>query len=126
MYKLNISIDDVSPHTKSSIVPVLNFRDKFPRKKVTLFIPTAYWRTVKQGITTQYPLKLSEHEQFCQQLLDLPSDLFECAYHGYYHGIPFQSDNDEFKSLTYDEACNKFELMLDEVKRAGLESSKVT
>ena len=121
--KINISIDDVSPHPYSS-VSILekcdNLIEIFPEIKFSLFIPVAYWRTMKSGTTTRQPLNLSKHLEFCEELKDLDPENYEVGYHGFYHGIPGKSDNDEFQRLTYDEANIVIDLMLEEVKKAGL------
>jgi hypothetical protein len=96
--------------------------DKFPDIKISLFVPTAYWRTVKSGTTTQKPLKLSDFDDFCEELKDLDPDNYEVGFHGYYHGIPGESDNDEFQKISYQEANDKVDLMFAEVAASGLEN----
>lgn len=124
---VNISIDDVSPHRLSgpdALDNALCVVDRLPDVKFTLFVPTAYWRTVyipgRVDTRTGGPLKLSEHPQFCDRLRGLPGKNFELAYHGHYHGIPNVSNNDEFRRLSYDDAYARFEMMLEEVHTAGL------
>ena len=120
--KLNISIDDVSPHPLSSTKVIDNCRkviQLFPSVKFTLFIPLAYWRT--QGTTsTSNPLLIEKHPSFCQYLKSLSQDNFEIAYHGYYHGIPGKSNNDEFQYLTKQQAIDKFNMMFEAAENAGL------
>jgi hypothetical protein len=122
--KINISIDDVTIHPKSS-VNVLNrcaeLIEKYPQIKFSLFVPLAYWRTQKPGTKTDLPLNISSLPDFCKFLRNLPEKNFEIGYHGYYHGIPGKSDNDEFQYLNYQEANDKVDLMFEEVARAGLE-----
>lgn len=121
--KVNISIDDVSPHQKASVKVLdrcFELIKIFPEIKFTLFIPIAYWRTIKPEITTAIPLRIDQFPDFCNVLKNLPSNNFEIAYHGLYHGIPKRSDNDEFQNLTYDEACQKFDSMFEIVQLAGL------
>jgi len=122
--KVNISIDDVSPHPKSSIKVVDRCYDilkKFPNAKFSLFVPISYWRTVKPGVTTQDPLQIDLYPSFCEALRELPPDSFEVCYHGFYHGIPGKSDNDEFQYLNFEQAVERFKAMFFVVRRAGLE-----
>lgn len=122
--KINISIDDVSPHPKSSIKVIdncLSVIREFPNVKFSLFVPVGYWRTVKPGIATEKPLFIHLFEDFCESLKQLPPENFEIGYHGLYHGIPGISDNDEFQSITYEEACQKFDIMFEISKLAGLD-----
>ncbi len=119
----NISIDDVSPHPLSSLSVLdrcYELIDKFDKIKFTLFVPVAYWRTMKPSVSTKRPLLLSEHPNFCEELRKLPKQNFEVAYHGYYHGIPGISDNDEFRHLNYDDAVQLYLQMFEEVGRCGL------
>ena len=58
-YNLNISIDDVSPHPLSStkvLEQCYYLIEKFEDIKFTLFIPLAYWRTMRADIATEQPL----------------------------------------------------------------------
>ena len=122
--KVNISIDDVSPHPFSSTRVLENCEElinAFPEVKISLFIPTAYWRTQKPGTTTKDPLKLSNFPDFCEEILELDPKNYEIGFHGYYHGIPNRSDNDEFQYLTYEETNHKVDLMLEEVSKSGLD-----
>jgi len=123
--KVNISIDDVSPHPFSS-TRVLErcgeLIEVFPDIKFSLFIPLAYWRTMKSGTTTAKPMYISEFPEFCETILELPEQNYEIGFHGYYHGIPGKSDNDEFQYLNYDDALVKIDLMFDEVDKAGLQN----
>lgn len=41
----------------------------------------------------------------------MPKENFEIGYHGYHHGIPGVTNNDEFKNLNYDQAIKLFEQM---------------
>lgn len=121
--KVNISIDDVSPHPKSStkvLESCYELIKLFPDIKFTLFVPIAYWRTIKTDISTDKPLCIDEYPEFCKTLSDLPDKNFEICYHGLNHGIPGKSDNDEFQHLTYDQAVEKFNVMQQHVIKAGL------
>ena len=124
--KLNISIDDVSPHPKSSVkviqrcYEIINF---FPEAKFTLFVPVAYWRTTKFGTTTDEPLFLDKYPEFCEFIKNLPTKNFEIGYHGFFHGIPGVSDNDEFQNLSEPQARQKFLEMFEIVKRTNLDKT---
>ena len=126
--KINISIDDVSPHEYSGI-DVISQCNKilsvFPDAKFTLFIPAAYWRTIPRPshVATEKPLRLSKFPEFCSQLMSLPTENFELGVHGYYHGIPGKTNNDEFRSLNYVEAMNKFGDISHEIQLAGLSNA---
>ncbi len=115
--KINISIDDVSPHPRSS-VGVLDrcyqLISKFPNIKFTLFIPMHYTRKDNKS----YPI--SEYPNFCETIRKLSKDNFEIGYHGYYHGIIGKSNNDEFKDISYEDAKTKIQLMEDEIGKAKL------
>jgi len=115
--KINISIDDISPHPKSSM-DVLDrcyeLLDDFPDIKFTLFIPMAYTRFQEKS----HPL--NEFERFCDDLKKLPSDVFELGWHGYYHGILNQSNNDEFRYLGYSESCEILDKMFSMAKEVGI------
>ena len=124
--KMNISIDDVSPHRHSGIKVVercFELIDKFEDIKFTLFVPAAYWRTIKPGTITPFPLYLYDYPELCDTLRELPKENFEIGYHGYFHGIPGKTDNDEFQFLSYKEANKVFELMTNTVEQAGLKDS---
>jgi len=123
--KINISIDDVSPHPFSSTRVLENCEELIqahPEVKISLFIPVSYWRTIKHGTATRVPLSLSNFPDFCEEISDLDPKNYEIGYHGYYHGIPGRSDNDEFQHLTYDETNDKIDLMFEEVAKSGLDS----
>lgn len=120
---VNISIDDVSPHPRSSIKVLdrcFELIEKFPNIKFTLFVPIAYWRTVRPEIATQSPLVLSAFPDFCKTIKELPKKNFEICYHGLFHGIPGKSDNDEFQHLTEEQAREKFSTMFNIVETVGL------
>ena len=108
MNKVNISIDDITPHPYASIKVIEHCQKLiklFPDIKFSLFIPVAYWQTIPRPniqTNTTAPLKISEHEEFCQALKALPEKNYEICYHGYYHGIPLRSNNDEFQYLNYE------------------------
>jgi predicted deacetylase len=119
--KVNISIDDISPHPKSSIKVLdrcLELIDTFPQIKFSLFMPTAYWRTKSHA--TKGPLYLNEHKAFCDKIKSLNTNNFEIGFHGHLHGIPNKSDNDEFQHLSYSEAAQVFKKSLDCTNKAGL------
>lgn len=121
--KINISIDDVSPHPQSSVKVLEQCHDlikEFPEIKFTLFIPIAYWRTMGPT-STQIPLRIDEHAEFCSALQSLSTENFELAYHGLLHGIPSKSNNDEFQHLNYTNSMKTFEMMVGIVKAAGLQ-----
>lgn len=124
MNNVNISIDDVSPHPYSSIKVLdrcFELIDIYPDIKFTLFIPMAYWRTVRPAIATKKPLILSEFSDFCDSLNKLPKENFQLGYHGYYHGIPHENDNNEFEALSHEQALEKFNLMFSVAKDTGLD-----
>jgi len=115
--KINVSIDDMCPHPQSSC-KVLDMcygvLDDFPDAKFSLFIPMAYTRYQEETY------KLSDYEDFCSVLKKLPPDKFELGWHGYYHGILNKSSNDEFRYLSYEEACSILENMFSIAKEAGI------
>ncbi len=122
-FNLNISIDDISPHPKSSTKVLEQCKrliSVFPDIKFSLFIPIAHWRTIRPTVATSKPFIISEYPEFCQTLKELPKENYEICYHGYYHGIPGQNDNNEFLDLTYDQTVEKFKLMKQTVEDAGL------
>jgi len=114
MYLVNISIDDVCPHPQSStgvLERCYELIDVFPNIKFTLFTPCAYWRTMyksgdfSQRLTnTPEPLLLNNFPDFCDEVISLDSNNFEIGFHGYFHGVPQRSNNDEFRDLNYNEA----------------------
>ena len=121
--KVNISIDDVTIHPKSNLSIMTQCEaliKTYPDIKFSLFTPTAYWRTVKEGTATDRALNISLLPEFCDFMRNLPDENFEIGYHGHYHGIPGQSDKDEFQYLNYDEAIQKIDIMFEEAKKAGL------
>ena len=66
-FKVNISIDDVSPHPMSSVGVIdrcMEVIEEFPDVKFTLFIPAAYWRTTRPEVATTKPLNLSDFPDF--------------------------------------------------------------
>tara|TARA_Y100000310_G_scaffold173725_1_gene173861 strand:+ start:256 stop:969 length:714 start_codon:yes stop_codon:yes gene_type:complete len=128
MYKVNVSIDDVSPHPLSStrvLKRCYDLIEEFDDIKFTLFVPISYWRTMppdydRADTRTKTSLQIDLYPEFCEELKKLPDKNFEIGYHGFYHGIPEKSNNDEFQHLTYEQAVKKFELMFETVKQAGL------
>jgi len=125
MTKINISIDDISPHPLSSI-KVINqcykLISEFPNIKFSLFIPIAYWRTIG-NTSTKKPLYLHKYPEFCNSLKKLDSKNFELGYHGYYHGIPNVTNNDEFKQLTEKQTKEKIFLMEEEINKCNLKDN---
>ncbi len=120
---VNISIDDVSPHPLASTKVLQRCHELirvFPSIKFTLFIPTAYWKTMRPNLSTENPLQIDLFEDFCNELRDLPEENFELGYHGHYHGIPGKSDNDELQYLEYDQTDSIIDAMFEVAKRANL------
>lgn len=122
---VNISIDDITPHPHSSIKVLdrcYGMIDIFPNIKFTLFVPIAYYRTVPIPVESvcEQPYYIDRFPDFCESLLELSDNNFELGYHGLYHGIPGNSNNDEFRHLNYDEACDKYKEMFDVCESAGL------
>ena len=128
MFNVNVSVDDVSPHTLSStkvLERCYELIDEFEDIKFTLFVPVSYWRTIppdkdRPDTRTESPLQINLHPEFCEDLRALPEKNFEIAYHGYFHGIPGESNNDEFKNMSYSEAIQRFKLIFETVEKAGL------
>tara|TARA_R110000824_G_scaffold88574_5_gene217743 strand:+ start:187 stop:912 length:726 start_codon:yes stop_codon:yes gene_type:complete len=121
---INISVDDVTPHPMSSLSVVDNFNKivkEFPNAKITLFVPTAYWRTTRREVSTASPLQIDMFPDFCNSLKSLNPNNFEICYHGHFHGIPGKSDNDEMRNISYDGMKILIEAMRNTVKNAGLE-----
>ena len=124
MHNINISIDDVSPHPLSSTKVIKQCNkiiEKYPEVKFTLFVPVAYWRTMRANVATPQPLELSKFPSFCEELRNLPENNFEVGYHGYHHGIPNVTNNDEFHYIDYNNADYLFKLMRRIAREAGLQ-----
>ena len=121
-HKVNISIDDVSPHPMSS-VKVLDrcyeLINIFPDIKFTLFVPLAYWRQLPPT-RTDFPLELQNYPEFCETINNLPDKNFEIGYHGLWHGVPPNNNNDEFKDLDYRHADTKVKSMFHIANLAGV------
>tara|TARA_Y100000593_G_C4308488_1_gene337056 strand:+ start:278 stop:979 length:702 start_codon:yes stop_codon:yes gene_type:complete len=125
MYRVNISIDDVSPHPLSSTKVLQQCFDLikvFPKIKFTLFVPLAYWRTMPSppSSMSQTAYQIDLHPEFCNELRALPKENFEIGYHGLFHGLPGQSNNDEFKDASYERAKFLFDRMNDIAISAGV------
>jgi len=125
MYKVNISIDDVSPHPLSStkvLEQCFDLIKVFPEIKFTLFVPMAYWRTMPSPAlsVSKMAYQIDFHPDFCTELRNLPKENFEIGYHGLFHGIPGKSNNDEFKSVSYEQATFLFNKMSDIAISAGV------
>jgi len=123
--KINISIDDVSPHPYSSIKVLarcFSLIEKFPDAKFTLFVPTAYWRTIPSPphIVSDAPYNLSNYPVFCDYLKRLPQKNFEIGIHGHFHGIPGETNNDEFAKLSKKDALEKFTTIENEISASGM------
>lgn len=123
--KVNISIDDITPHPHSSdevLIRCYELIEIFPEIKFTLFIPMAYYRTlaIPPKSICEKPMQLDLYPDFCKSLLNLSDKNFELGYHGLLHGIPNESNNDEFRDLNYDSTILKLNSMVEIAKRAGL------
>ncbi|MFA7220033.1 MAG: DUF2334 domain-containing protein, partial [Synergistaceae bacterium] len=115
--KVNISIDDITPHPQSSIKVLdrcCELLNDFPDIKFTLFVPMAYTRFQDRSYC------LNEFPDFCDCLRNLPQEVFELGWHGYYHGILNESNNDEFRYLSYDDTRIALNNMFLMAKEAGL------
>jgi hypothetical protein len=125
-YKVNISIDDISPHPNASIEVLercYKILGEIPSAKFTLFVPMGYYRTMPSPPESMCsaPLELQNFPDFCHALRGLDPNTFEIGYHGVLHGIPGKSNNDEFKSLSYSEAVDRIGVMFEISKLAGLD-----
>jgi hypothetical protein len=123
-FKLNVSIDDITPHPLSSTKVLdrcFELMEIFPTIKFSLFIPMAYWRVNRPGTITDKPLLVSEYPDFCETLASLPEENFELGYHGLFHGKPLEgNDNDELYNITYEQSIGIIGRMLEEAEKAGL------
>ena len=121
--KVNISIDDVSPHPLSSLNVIEKCNrilEKFPSAKFSLFVPSAYWRTMRIDVSTQIPLQLDLFPEFCDALRNLTRETYEIGYHGFYHGIPHQNDNNEMRDLDYESMIELISAMREVSRRSNL------
>ena len=124
MKYLNVSIDDVSPHPRASskvLDRCFELIKIFPDIKFTLFVPSAYWRTISN--TTDSPLYLDRYPDFCEEMRNLNPDNFEIGFHGHLHGIPKVSNNDEVAYIKYNEAKNIFIKMLKTAHNSNLSNT---
>lgn len=123
--KVNISIDDISPHPLSSTRVLDRCNEMIkerPDIKFSIFVPVAYWRTKRPETITKSPLDIRMFPAFCDQLRHLPKENYEVCMHGLFHGIPGVSDNDEFQYLSYEEALEKFKIIRAIIHESGLEN----
>jgi len=125
--RLNLSIDDVSPHEMSGLEVLASCErilQRHPGARFTLFVPTAYWRTIyiegRPDTRTPAPLRLADFPEFCARLRELPSANFEIGYHGHFHGLPGRSNNDEFRYTGELEAATRLDAMFRAAAEAGL------
>jgi len=115
--KINISIDDISPHPQSSVRVLescYRLIDDYPSINFTLFVPMAYTR----HNDTTYDVR--KYEYFCEHLKNLPNEYFELGWHGVYHGVLGQSNNDEFKNFSKVECAARLQKMFKIAKAAGI------
>ena len=121
-YKVNISIDDISPHPRSSIgvinrcFELLEWNGSI---KFTLFVPMAFTRLNEESYD------ISDYPYFCDYLRKLPQSNFELGWHGYYHGIIGKSNNDEFRYLGYDDAMELLKKMFNKAQHNNLSFSPI-
>jgi len=115
--KVNISIDDICPHPKSSVNVLKkcsDLIDVFPDIKFTLFVPMAYTRLNEESY------HLRDYPRLCDTLRELDKKYFELGWHGYLHGIVGKSHNDEFRHLNTDDAITVLNNMFKEANAAKL------
>lgn len=102
----NISIDDISPHPRSS-TKCLEFCfkliSKFPSIKFTLFVPTAYTRI------NEPTYDLRAYPNFVKEIQALPPENFEIGQHGHLHGIPNKFNRGEFTFLDHADALDRLQ-----------------
>jgi len=124
--KINVSIDDVSPHKKiglDAVHRILNVIDKFSGLKVSLFIPTAI-RRYASGDKKSYCLE--DYPKFVDQLKALPPANFEICYHGHKHGNKsHRKNNDEFRYLKRRDALDILNRSRQIFDHVGLKARKV-
>jgi len=116
--KINISIDDISPHPQSSTKVLKQCRriiNSIPDVKFTLFIPTAYKRL------NQFAYPLNSYPDFCEEIRNLPKENFEVGYHGITHGTK-DSNNDEFKHMPEENVYKYLVQMMDQMSYVGIEA----
>ena len=127
-YKLNISIDDVSPHPRSSVKVIEQCNriiERFPDAKFTLFVPVSYWRTMKPEVASNRPFQINLYPDFCDTIKSLSKKNFEIGYHGFHHGIPGKTDNDEMRNLTSSQCNELLTGMKKIVELSGLDFAPV-
>ena len=119
--KINVSIDDISPHPSSSIKCLdkcFKLIEAFPDIKFTLFIPTRYCRSMDHN-NEEY--NIFDHQYFIDKINSLPKNNFEVGYHGLNHGIFGESNNDEFESLNYEQALSKLTMCKKDFKSCNID-----
>lgn len=119
--KVSLSIDDLSSCPDTKVEHCINLCDKilqiYPDAKFNLFVSTAYFRTF-DGHKSPYYLRYNEN--VVKLLKNLDDNSFRICYHGHFHGIPFVSNNDEFRRCSYNEAMKSFVLSKKEFDICGL------
>ena len=105
--RLNISIDDVSPHKRIGFEAVHRISElisEFPTIKISLFVPTSI-RRFRDREKIAY--RLDHYPKFVDKLIALPADNFEICYHGHHHGNKkLRKNNDELRYSSEEEAIH--------------------
>lgn len=127
--KINIGIDDISSCVDTDLFHVIDMcwyiLDSFSNAKFDLFVSTAYFRTFDGH---KVPFFLSHNEEVVGKLNSLVKqneDNFRICYHGHFHGVPFISNNDEFRKSSYDETIKTLVNSKKELAKCGLEAAPI-
>ena len=103
--RLNVSIDDISPHPKIGMDALNRLREivESHNIKVSLFVPTCVKRF---GDNEKKYYLLEDYPKFVDELKSLPQN-FEICHHGHKHGKKDpKSNNDEFRYLSQQETVD--------------------
>jgi len=106
--QINLSIDDISPHPRSStkcLYRCFELIKDFPSIKFTLFIPTAYTRI------NELSYDIRNFPDFVKEINSLPKTIFEIGYHGHFHGVPGEFNRGEFTFLDYKTSLDRLLLL---------------
>jgi hypothetical protein len=114
--QVNISIDDVSPHPRSStkcLKCCFEIIKHFDQAKFTLFVPTAYMRVGEQSHD------IRNYPEFIKEIKSLPEN-FEIGYHGHLHALP-PYNKGEFFGMDYETCVEKMKTSKAIFEECGIE-----